>query len=129
MIEAPDCAWLNLEIVAICCRADDRVVVDGEGRRRRCHVLWRNRLGVVDKPGAPGAAAAQIAVDGRERSHAGAANLLTDCDRAGGHGADSEHSVTLCHSLRRSSPSGREKNVQTGPAGGTVPLVNACLSG
>ena len=57
-------------------------------------------LGVVDKPGASWAAAAQIAVDRRERKNASAGNLLPDCDRAGIHGADSKHPISLCHRFR-----------------------------
>ena len=118
VIEAEVSVWRNLEIVTICGRADDRVVGDGEGSRRHCHVLARDRLGVVDKPGASCAAAAQIVVDRRERSHASAGDLLAVRNRAGSHGADSEHSVTLCHSLRRNSPFGCVKSIQSGPAGG-----------
>ena len=124
VIVAEVSVWLNLEIVAICSRANDRVVGDAEGSSSHCHVLARDRLGVVDKPGASCAAAAQIAVDGRERKNAGAGNLLTDCNRAGSHGADSEHPVTLCHSLRRNSPSGCVKSIHSGPARGAVALYD-----
>ena len=101
VIEAGVVIWLNIEVVTICGRANDRVVEDAEGRRHHCQVLWRNRLGVVDKPGASGPTPAQIVFDGRGRGHARAGNQLADCNRAGSHGADSEHPVTLRHSLRR----------------------------
>ena len=41
-----------------------------------------------------------MAVDRRERKNASAGNLLPDCDRAGSHGADSKHSISLCHRFR-----------------------------
>jgi len=123
VIEAECSIWLNIEKVAICGRADDGVVADAEGSRSHRHALCRNRLGILHKPGASCAAAAQIAEDGGERENSGAGNLLADCNRAGSHGADSEHPVTLCHSLRRSCSSVLEKHVQSRPAGDPAPLI------
>ena len=84
MIEAEFAIRVDIEKVVIFGRAYDRLVAitqgNCEGRRRRCDVA-RDLLGVVDDPGASCAAAAQIAVDRRERKNVSAGNLLPDCDR------------------------------------------------
>ena len=134
MIEAEVTIRLDIEKVVIFGCANDRLVIPSRRLRGEAPSLSMSPatvLGVVDNPGASWAAAAQIAVDRRERKNASAGNLLPDCDRAGIHGADSKHSISLCHRFRcETVPCACEKTVLSGAAGRSAQLVNdlrACL--